>query len=622
MDIIYEIAYGDARNRGHFIEKEKLANLYKGNFAQGLVYKSVYGYDKGILEHKKEFNSVSKYKGIRYIEDIVFDIDKGVNSDSYTRKKCITLIQYLESLGIDDNEYQIYFSGRGFHIHTSNIIWGFKPSEDLPYIVKETIKKVLSKLEKGFYDESIYMATGMFRLKHTKNIKSGLFKIPITKNELLYADDYTFLKLASCQRLDFNDSEYYEEILASSENKLANFIIKNEEVPKEDIQYSKQIQKSNVACCIHKLIDRGASEGNRNNALLRIASHSRRNNIPEDFLIAGLIHNWNEKNGCGLDKETIVKSVKKTYRSPYNYGCNDSMLKAYCSTECIFYGNKNYAVDTITNEMMSEELKSYRDMDTRGRTLDLAKILGIKKKDNPNKFADMMLEPGDFLLIVGNTGTNKTTLIQQITLGIDFTTGEMHEEYKMETLFIELELTTAKLMRRNTQVICKVSKEEALEHYDKYEKQVLEATNHIALSRKIRTIAALRQEIIQHNYKMIIIDYLQCFKPIKSEGFVSNNQTLLDEVVHGLRDLATDLGVIIIALSQIPLSAKKEKFVTMDSSKGSGDAGDASTSALTINGDKETIYRNVKIEKMTDGETCIEGIMMQFNPETFRLERI
>jgi replicative DNA helicase len=120
---------------------------------------------------------------------------------------------------------------------------------------------------------------------------------------------------------------------------------------------------------------------------------------------------------------------------------------------------------------------------------------------------------------------------------------------------------------------------------------------------------------------MIIIDYLQCFKPIKSEGYI-NSQNQLDEIVHGLRDLATDLGVIIIALSQIPLTAKKDKIVTMDSSKGSGDAGDASTSALTINGDKESIYRNIRIEKMTDGETCIDGIMMQFNPETFRLERI
>ena len=614
MQLYYEIAYGDVKNRGHFVKAEDVNKLFTSKYANGLVFKSVYAYDEEVLTYYKEHKTMRNYDGTRYIEEVCFDIDKKDNKDEYTYKKALTLLNFLEDLGIDESEYQIYWSGRAWHIHTSNLIWGFQPSKDLSYIVKETMRNVLQSLGKGFYDESIYMPTGMFRLVHTLNNKSDsmLYKTPVTKNEFLTMSVSQMKELASKQRLDFDIPEFSEYILSSQYNKLSHLIIKEHEVKNELANYSKSVQRSNVAMCIHKLIEKGAEDGNRNNTILRIATHLRRNNIPEDFVIAGMLYHWNNKNNQGLDDNAVINMVKKTYRSPYNYGCNDKLLQANCNPSCIFYQHKNYSQHIMSPEDMMNELEIYKDMEREGRIIDLASMFGLADKD-------IIAEPGDLIILVGGTGVNKTTMIQQIMLGMDFVSGDINYENQIPTLLVELELTTAKLMRRFTQLICSVDKREALVNLDKYKERVSKEMSNVILTREVRNIAQLRQKIIDTQAKLIVIDYLQCFKDFNKPV---NDFQLMSSLPHELRDLATEMGVIIVALSQVTKDAKQNKLVNLDSGKGSGDISDSASIVITINGQQDCVYRNIKFEKVTDGDTVSDGIMLQFNKQTFRLERI
>ncbi len=613
MQLYYEIAYGNAKNRGHFVKAEDVSKLYGSKYAHGLVYKSVYAYDEYVLDWHKEHKSMSKYPGIRYLEEVCFDIDKKENSDKHTYQKAVALLQYLEDLGIDEFAYQIYWSGRAWHIHTSNKIWGFKASADLPYFVKETLKKVLGPLGKGFYDETIYSPVALFRLAHTLNVKSDsmMYKMPVSKSEFLAMDIDYIKDLAKEQRLNYDVTDY-KEILDSDVNKLSHLILTETETKPSLDNYSKAVQRSNVAMCIHKLIEKGASEGNRNNSLLRIATHLRRNNIPEEFVIAGLVGYWNEKNGEGLEEAKVIEMVRKTYRSPYNYGCNDSLLKANCNPNCIFYHHRNYSQHVLSSEDMMNELELYRNMERDGKVIDLAKLFNLEDKD-------LILEPGDLMVIVGGTGVNKTTLMQQIALAMNFETGIIDYENQIPTLIIELELTTAKLMRRFAQLVCGIDKREALVNLDKYKDQVNKVMSNVILTREVRNIQQLKQKIIDTQAKLIIIDYLQCFKDFTKPV---NEMQLMASLPHELRDLATEMGVIIIVLSQVTKSAKQEKAVNMDSGKGSGDISDSASVILTINGEPDDVYRKIKFEKVTDGDTITDGIILQFNKDKFRLERI
>ena len=612
MEMIYEIAHTNARNRGHFIVPSKLDTIIKGKMSNGLVYKSVYAYDKSILEHFKTRKSVAKFNGTRYIEDIVFDIDKKENTDQYTKDKCIELVIFLEDkLGLEEHEYQIYFSGTGYHIHTSNKLWGFDPSPDLPYQVKETIKKVLKPLGKHFFDESIYMATGMFRLRNTINQKSGLYKVPLTRDELMMESPDAIKLLASVQRFPDDEFYYSDEILETRLERLKNHIIKKEAIPVQDKAFSKEIQRSNVACCINKILQQGATEGSRNQSILRIATHLRRNNIPEEFAIAGMKY-WNNLNGQGIEESLLTTKIKQTYRSPYNYGCNDALLKEHCSHECIFFKTRNYNLSLMNTEDLVASMEKYRDTDLTGRTIDLALMLGEDNKD-------VIIEPGDLVTIIGGTGVNKTTFIQHLMLAMDFKEGTIHLSQQLPTLFIELELPDYKLMRRFTQLICGVSKQEALKNFDKYKKEVIDAMSNIIISRDIRNTTTLRQKIMETGSKLVVIDYLQCFKDFTSN---INDIQYIAKLSHELRDIATELQIIIIVLSQVTKEAKKEKHVHMDSGKGAGDISDSSTCIITINGQPDNIYRNIKVEKMTDGDSIYDGIMLEFNKNDFKLERI
>ena len=605
----WEIAFGTSKNRLNFIHEDKIKELLntKG-FSDQLVYKSMWMYDDSVLEYKKKHNSMAGYDGIHYIDEVVFDVDKHDNTDEFTRNKAKRLLQTLEDLGFEENVFQFYWSGRAWHIHTSNLVWGFKPSVDLPYIVKETLRKILEPLGRGFYDESLYKKTAMIRVANTFNDKedSRMYKIPVSKDEFLSADLIDIKTLAKHRRTDFDEYDP-NEILNSRLNSLSYLIIKPEDVPNET-KYSKNVERSNVACCIHRMIERGATEGDRNNALLRIASHFRRQNLPEDFVIEGLVNYWNPMNKQGLERAVIEKVVKTTYRSPYNYGCNDKILVSYCNPSCIFYGNKNYAQTVLSGDDMYQELAVYAETDMTGRTIDLGKQLGIKDKE-------IILEPGDLMTIISDTGLNKSTLLHQILLGFDFENQEFNPDYKIPALVVDLELTTAKFARRLTQAICKVSKVEALRNYKKYESQVKDAISHLILTRDVRDVPSLREKVINTGAKVVAIDYLQCFKP---KGKMINSMQLLSDLPHELRDLATELQIIIIVLSQSTKADKINKAITLNSAKGSGDISDASTCCLTINGDKNDIYRTIRIEKMTDGDNC-DNLLMEFVPGNFRL---
>ena len=189
-----EIARGTPVNRGIMIEANKLIN-YVSNEP---LYRSVYLYDESAIEYVKENNTLKNFFGIRYIDKIPIDIDKGDNSDEKTLDILRNLILELEEADIDEHSVQCYFSGSGYHLIVSGELFNFKPGIDLPYIVKQTLKGLIPYL-----DSSIYMRTGIYRVQHTINKKTGLYKIPLYRDEIMNMDVKDIFDLAKTNRIDF-----------------------------------------------------------------------------------------------------------------------------------------------------------------------------------------------------------------------------------------------------------------------------------------------------------------------------------------------------------------------------------------------------------------------------------
>ena len=186
-----EVVYGGPFNRGTLISKKDLTGwINKAISEEEDLYRSMYLYTDDVVNKQ-----IKGYVGPRDIDNIVFDIDKGKNSDELTLEKARELASRLD---IDNVPYIPHFSGTGYHIHIPKRAIGIEASPDLPFILRSTFKKIFPEI-----DSSIFMRTGIYRVTHTINKKSGLYKIPLTIDELMTEDVGYIHALAKEPRTDY-----------------------------------------------------------------------------------------------------------------------------------------------------------------------------------------------------------------------------------------------------------------------------------------------------------------------------------------------------------------------------------------------------------------------------------
>lgn len=133
-----EIARGIPNNRGIIIPVETLGQFI-GNEP---VYRSVYLYDDTAVEYVEEHGSLRDFFGIRYIDKIPIDIDRQENTDERTLDILRSVILELEEADIGCGSFQTYFSGSGYHLILAGSLFNFKAGNDLPYVVKQTLKSL------------------------------------------------------------------------------------------------------------------------------------------------------------------------------------------------------------------------------------------------------------------------------------------------------------------------------------------------------------------------------------------------------------------------------------------------------------------------------------------------
>ena len=417
-----EIARVTPINRGIMIPKGNLINY----ISKEPLYRSVYLYDEEALNYVRKNGTLKNYFGVRYIDRIPIDIDKGDNSDEKTLDILRSVILELEEADIDCGSFQSYFSGSGYHLLLSGDLFNFKPSTDLPFTVKQTLKKLIPHL-----DSSIYMRTGIYRVQHTTNQKTGLYKIPLHRNEVMNLDANDIIKMAKTNRGDFK----YHSLVGNGE--LESQIV--EDIPNIRV-LNKVSEPSKVVPCIQSMLNKGASEGSRHVTAMRIISYFKRNGLPSHYAKVCMLH-WNAKS---MNEQQVMEMVENVYNRNYQYGCKDSIMSEHCKTQCIHFKRKDYLVDIKSSDEMQTELHERLTTDFSGKTIDLGRALGIKKES--------IIYPGELVTIFGPTGSNKTTFAQNIALGVDFVNNRIIKEWQIPTLFLSLELSSWYMHRRHLQI--------------------------------------------------------------------------------------------------------------------------------------------------------------------------
>ena len=581
-----EIAKGSPRNRGSLILKSDLLKYINPKIP---LFRSIYLYDKEAYNYANNNDGLKNYFGKRSIDNIILDIDKGDSSDEYTRQKAIAMVVRLEEFDVSHKSIQCYFSGSGYHISIPNNCFNFTASDNIHYVVKNTISKVFPEV-----DSSIFMRTGIYRVAHTINKKTDLYKIPIDVKEL-FDTSVDLLELAKNPRLGYP----YQERIGNSE--LEQYVV--HEAPRIE-QSRKVTEPTDIIPCVQKMLKVGPQEGNRNQTLMRIASHCARHGIPSEYAKAMILH-WNNNS---LNENEVIEKVEYTYNRGYRYGCQDSIMHEHCQTRCIYFKRKDYLIDVKNAEDLQEDLKFRLTTDFSGKTIDIAKMLGLN--------LDCEIFPGELVTIFGPTGSGKTTFAQNLVLGVDFINDKIDIDSQIPCLYLSLELSAWYMHRRHLQIVSGLSKEEVNENYKAIYNDYADELRHLQIQTVSPTLNSIQDKIKELNPAVVIVDYIDL---VETPRNIRGEYEQIKFVSHSLSNLAVNLDVIIIQISQVSREYSRNDILDLYAGKGSGAIENASRKVIGLQGKANSNVKHIHMYKNTDGE--LFDVEVEWR-ENFRLRRV
>lgn len=583
-----EIAIGEPSYRGSLVPREHLASLLKEH-TDTPIYRSVYMYDEETKQEIDQRGSLKGFLGKRFIDKIIVDIDKEERTDEETYNLLRSTCMELNDLGIPEEGYQVYFSGSGYHIAITNAVFGFESGEDLPYIVKRTMEQLLPHI-----DTSIYQRNGIYRVPHTLNQKTGLYKIPLHMTEVWHGKVDEILKRAKERRLDFDyhklqgDLELHDTILT--------------DVPDREALRTVR-EPTKVVTCVQRMFNRGPVEGTRHTTLLRMMSHFRRSGIPAESARASA-HHWN---GGSMDDAHVDKIVTDVYNRGYQYSCFDEVMRQHCSPRCIYFKRKDYVVDVKSAEDMQEEMHERITTDYSGRGLDLARHFGLQR--------DAFVYPGESVVVMGPTGVNKTTFAQNIMLGYDAENNRIVREWQIPTLFLSLELSAWFMHRRNLQIIANATKEQVHDNYQSIFDSHKHLLDHVVVQTVPPTLEQIRDKVREIQPALVIVDYIEL---IEAPRGIRGEYEKLNAIAHGLRSMAVNEDIIVMPVSQVSREQSRNDTLDVSSAKGSGAIENSASKVIGIHGVQNQRIRKVEMYKNTDGDMI--QTTLQWTP-SFRLQK-
>ena len=590
------MAVGSPRKRGLLIPLDTLPDLIYNEGKKKAVYRSTYTYFDDALAYRKLKGSLKDFLGLRGIDWIPIDIDKNDNTDEYTLDVARSLVLELEDFGASEGTFCIYFSGTGYHIMLHAGVFGLEPSRNIPYIIKETMKSMFD-----YIDYAVYMRTSIYRCDATLNQKSGLYKIPLGKRELF---NYDVDEIKSLAKKRIPELAVDVENDKDGDGELKDRVITK--VPEIRTLHSVT-EPARYATCMQTMYKLGPMKGARNNTVLRLASHYRKSGLTSDAAKAAILH-WNNK---ALDEHVVLKKIEDTYNRGYNYKCHDVLMAKHCNPKCVYYKRKDYSIDILNASELQQSLQDRMTTDFEGRVLQLPKLLGLSEE------IDCDVYPGELVTIFGATGSSKTTLAQNIALGYNVEDDIIDPELQIPTLFLSLELSEWYMHRRHLQIVSDRNKKDVSSNFKElwqFHKDELSHVNITTISPNVEQIAEM---IRKTDPRLVVVDYIDLVEPPKH---IRGEYETVRYISHKLSNMAVNMDIIIIQISQVSRAYSREQIMDMYAGKGSGAIENASRKVLGITGTASKETKKLELFKNSDGDLFKDHTLKW--TESFRLKKL
>tara|TARA_X000001388_G_scaffold52188_1_gene37894 strand:- start:18918 stop:20741 length:1824 start_codon:yes stop_codon:yes gene_type:complete len=597
-----EYAVSAISNRNHLCKLNDFPSIASKNKGSE-IYRSMFLYDSDIVDFVTKNGTVTGFNGVQGVDKLVIDIDYVKNDNdngNQTKNKVLDVIDNMTKLLIEPEHYNIWFSGKGFHIHLGNV-YGFEDSNTLSKQVRATMQR-----DFGEHIDIIYDSRRLIRAGHSYHKGSRLFKIPIAYSELEELDYSEITELARTVRTDFKPHKIKQEKIKSLDP--MDMSRKNIEEVRKVFDNAKGISTRYITCVQH-IYNAGHVPSNRHKHLLALVSIWRKKYAFDKVACDHLARAYMAKMETPLPPVETSKIVSDAFKNDYNYGCNHPVLQPYCDSKCLLFRWKNLDEEsTILNaEGMTNKLIEYLTTDYTDRSFDLKSIFPFMQRSH-------MFTTGQLITLIGDTGLGKTAFYQYLIVRLQ----------NIKTLFLSLEVDDITMTRRFLQAALKMTKMEVISALKNKDQDIIDKAmkgiEHIQLETTCPDIDNLASVVSESGAKIVVVDTID---RVKAKYAGKDDFARQEIIANGLKDLAMKEDVMVLAVHHISKSAsynfKETNTLDVHSGKGNSAIEQKSDQYIAFQGKEQSKSRVVRSLKARD-ESMFE-MLLNYNWETFTFDK-
>ena len=514
-------------------------------------YVSLYKYTKDQYDLFKKQNSISGIEDV-VTERLYWDFDNKDDLES-ARQDTVTLVMRLINLGIDESDIQMGFSGKkGFFVdictnHLFNV---------------DNFKSIIFNFADGLnFDKVVCNANRILRILHTKHQDSGLYKIPLTLNQLSRMHIDEILSMAKTNdenpecHYNWGTIELPQSILDLAQKSLPKSTKQpktdklGQEQPKIDIDWS--LKPKHLSNCRWAIQNGHFTDGQRSNMLTVLAATYK--NQGDDVEIAyrrlkGVTTLQAKVNDCErfYDEELYNNIICQVYSNTWRngqYSCKEpgNVLYDFCqslgSHKCNHEDNKDLQPTTILD--INDTFRTYVKHIEKNTI-----YTGIPSID-----ANVFLSTGANVGIIGASGGGKTSVALNILRNTSMA--------GVKTVFASLDMSRNRMFEKVCYTVSGLSRQDLYEKFRRGEEgpilqQIKEQFGNVNFFNKsCPTVSDVREYIINcqessgEKIKLVMLDY---FERVTVD--MDDETSATKRIAGELQDLVNDLDICLVTLVQ------------------------------------------------------------------------
>lgn len=534
------VRFSEGLNKQFLVERDKIYDYVTNENKD--YYTSVFLYNK---EHYENFKKTGSVAGIKNVvgDQLLFDFDSKEDL-SLAKNDASVLVDRLLKDGFSEESIEVAFSGgKGFHIavHLDTTL--------TPNDIKKLAFYYASDLKT--FDKVVYDPNRLIRLTFTKNLKSGLFKIPITIGELKRSEiEYIKQKAKNldwCKPVSYKKTKLPNKVLKELEKTEEEKIEKIETIS-ESLDLTKKPKWLTPAR--FALQEGFFYEGERNTALMILAATYKYQGFDKEIayrMLKGVAEIQAIRTNAERfpEKEIWNNIINVVYSDNWKGGVfsEDHPLLVTVSERLNLPKVKSDIINTI--QPLTSFVSSFKEFATN---IDKNTVkLGIPEIDEEVRLTTSML-----IGLLAAPSTGKTSIAFNILNNIS--------KNDIVGAFFSMDMGAPLVFQRLIQKHTGLTDKEIFLAYKnkdenkiKYFESILEENyaNILFSFSTSLTVDDIRQQILDtqtrigKKIKYVCIDYLECIQSPYSDPTAGSSYN-----AQKLKDLANDLDIAILLLLQ------------------------------------------------------------------------